>query len=68
MTHLKLCTWDGEPLLWTHCEAWVFADGKWRPTESVAAGMEARVVCAMDESESRKLIETLRRMVRERKD
>jgi hypothetical protein len=57
-------------LLWTHGQAWLFSDGKWRRTESASAGMEARIICEIDEIESARLIATLERMVpeRERKD
>jgi hypothetical protein len=63
---LLFCTWDGEPLLWTYGEAWRFTDGKWCRTESAAAGTKTRPIFDFDEIESARLIETLRRMVRER--
>jgi hypothetical protein len=57
---MKLVTWDGNPVLRDHAgNAWLFADGKWR-------AMDARVICEMDDVESRKMIETLERMIRER--
>jgi hypothetical protein len=37
-------SWDGDPVIATLGEAWLFADGGWKRVHSADAGMESRLL------------------------